>query len=924
MNVAGLLRGISRTRAAGHHEEDQGAGRRGYGGGRVCAVWVLCWLLPILDPVFAELPAPLQALGTNCRLSLESTLEEAGIDHNISIWNDALRFSGVNFLLTDRTTLFIPTDESLVDCPDGDAACSLGQGMAWRSFLTRPEGIGDLLFHISTDTSGPILPNSGSWAQQPAARQTLLTPISGSTNGTLPWAVQVYWSGDRADPYKVFYASDGAQPTSYNATQGATYLDTYSFCNSSTLVVLDRPIPAPPIPPTNLSSVEGLESLCWTNAMRVLLPSSSAPLTEAWEDVAAVALELGAEEALRMRMSAALDTSSRATFFVPGTDVLEGLPQAAGLNASFLEGTLGVLLSSLTPGGHCPAWFTSNSTENQTLALPGLDMGLAAETRVQRPGDGEEILLTRPSSGMSVGANLTGTACFSTIYATDGLLDTTSPPLEALPLNDSDWRMLLAGEGDKESMFGVQGNCNPGQDAVQQVQLGGTGTSAPADASPDAAGPPPSPTGDDGGGGGGASTAAIVALAVVLPLAALGALGGALLLLRRRRRRRAAAAAAAAAKPGSLDGGDGGTGRSSSLHTTGTSPLDGAPLGPGRSMVMVRDWPPRESSREGSGATRGPGPAAPGSASVDAAAGAGMDPDGDEDAAHDADFLLSTQELVWVVDPATGRPPFLGSGTFSTVYRAALGSGEAVAVKCLSVLPDAEGGNHVPLDVVRREAAVLRSCRSRYVVNFQGVVLPTALAAAAGTGREPPVPRGSLLVVTELVQGGDLYSALRAGRMRWYDGGARVAHDVAAGLAYLHSRRIIHFDLKSRNTLLTERGRAKLGDVGQARMLPFARSFLSSELHVGTWSHAAPETILGQRCTVQSDIYSYGVLLWEIVTGSVPIRNEMREVRVPEECPLDIAELIKACWRSDPAARPTASELLERLVAYAEPAGDPP
>lgn len=37
-----------------------GAGRRGYGGGRVCAVWVLCWLLPILDPVFAELPAPLQ------------------------------------------------------------------------------------------------------------------------------------------------------------------------------------------------------------------------------------------------------------------------------------------------------------------------------------------------------------------------------------------------------------------------------------------------------------------------------------------------------------------------------------------------------------------------------------------------------------------------------------------------------------------------------------------------------------------------------------------------------------------------------------------------------------------------------------------------------------------------------------------------
>ena len=153
--------------------------------------------------------------------------------------------------------------------------------------------------------------------------------------------------------------------------------------------------------------------------------------------------------------------------------------------------------------------------------------------------------------------------------------------------------------------------------------------------------------------------------------------------------------------------------------------------------------------------------------------------------------------------------------------------------------------------------------------------------------------------------------------------GAKVAMDVAAGLSYLHNRRVIHLDLKSSNILLKCQGvetgsegeiityNAKIADVGLAKMLPPSREYLASVDGGGTWNWCAPEVIMSQRCTPAADMWSYGVVLWELCTMEIPMRGRMREIRVPEECPQAIADFITRCNHVDPSERPTAAEAVE-------------
>jgi serine/threonine protein kinase len=79
----------------------------------------------------------------------------------------------------------------------------------------------------------------------------------------------------------------------------------------------------------------------------------------------------------------------------------------------------------------------------------------------------------------------------------------------------------------------------------------------------------------------------------------------------------------------------------------------------------------------------------------------------------------------------------------------------------------------------------------------------------------------------------------------------------------------------------------------------------------------APELLNGRKCTASVDVYSFGVLAWEVCTGECPRRGSMRDLRVPEECPQAVADLVAACLQEEAAARPTARLLLERLTALA-------
>jgi len=96
-------------------------------------------------------------------------------------------------------------------------------------------------------------------------------------------------------------------------------------------------------------------------------------------------------------------------------------------------------------------------------------------------------------------------------------------------------------------------------------------------------------------------------------------------------------------------------------------------------------------------------------------------------------------------------------------------------------------------------------------------------------------------------------------------------------------------------------------------------------------SRCAPEVILNMKCSSSADMYSYGVLLWEICTGETPIRGRMRGPRVPEECPQAVADLICGClwsemnlndtnsdrpwYKLNVKRRPTASECFDMLSA---------
>ncbi|KAL4419356.1 hypothetical protein ABPG77_001583 [Micractinium sp. CCAP 211/92] len=264
-----------------------------------------------------------------------------------------------------------------------------------------------------------------------------------------------------------------------------------------------------------------------------------------------------------------------------------------------------------------------------------------------------------------------------------------------------------------------------------------------------------------------------------------------------------------------------------------------------------------------------------------------------EDSVPLSDWMITPREIEICRRP-DGSEWELGSGGFGKVYKALRHGAQPVAVKVLAVVGDAR---YQSQEDFKREIGILRACRDPNIVAFLGASL---------------LPRSTMLV-TEYCDGGNLTRNLMAGRVTWHKRGKKIALDVARGLTYLHSRRIIHFDLKSPNILLARDGTAKISDVGMAKIM--AREYSGVTGNVGTLAWAAPEMLLGARCTEKADIYSYGVVLWEICTGATPIRGQLRDVQVPQECPAEVRELILDCLATNPRKRPSAVDVVERLRA---------
>jgi len=182
----------------------------------------------------------------------------------------------------------------------------------------------------------------------------------------------------------------------------------------------------------------------------------------------------------------------------------------------------------------------------------------------------------------------------------------------------------------------------------------------------------------------------------------------------------------------------------------------------------------------------------------------------------------------------------------------------------------------------------------------------------------------------EYVDGEDLGSLLRRiGRLP-EDKAVQLARQICAGLAAAHDQGILHRDLKPANVMIDGRGRARLTDFGLAGL---AEGFASGEVRAGTPAYMAPEQLAGKAVSVKSDLYSLGLVLYELFTGkqafSAASAAELMQLQQETSPPsptshvsgLDpaVERVILRCLEKDPTDRP-ASAL---AVAAALPGGDP-
>src|SRR4051812_31376974 len=197
----------------------------------------------------------------------------------------------------------------------------------------------------------------------------------------------------------------------------------------------------------------------------------------------------------------------------------------------------------------------------------------------------------------------------------------------------------------------------------------------------------------------------------------------------------------------------------------------------------------------------------------------------------------------------------IGTGGMSTVYRAFDQTLErVVAVK---LMHREIASDSAQLERFRREA--------RAVAQFSHPHIVGVIDAGEDDGRP--------YIVFEYVEGETLKDRIRrCGRLQ-IDEALAYAIEIARALCAAHSRGIVHRDIKPQNVLIDEEGRAKVTDFGIARSLD-EEGLTADGRVLGTTDYVAPEQALGHPCTAQSDLYSLGIVLYEMLTGQVPFKGE--------------------------------------------------
>ena len=254
----------------------------------------------------------------------------------------------------------------------------------------------------------------------------------------------------------------------------------------------------------------------------------------------------------------------------------------------------------------------------------------------------------------------------------------------------------------------------------------------------------------------------------------------------------------------------------------------------------------------------------------------------------------------------------IASGSCGEVFKGVY-NGQQVAVKVLREISTESIAEFM------KELSVMRKVRHRNIVQLIGAITSV------------PRPR----IIVEFCERGSLLDYLHSHHPLPDGARLRVALDVASGMDYLHRCNIVHRDLKAANLLLTARGECKVADFGVSRLVDPGREMTAE---TGTYRWMAPEVVAHALYDTRCDVFSFGIVLWEIAAGgaqpyagmsplqaAVGVMHRGLRPPVPPGTQPALAAIMVACWQAGPEVRPDFSALvaqLEALVAHGDGGGD--
>jgi hypothetical protein len=276
-----------------------------------------------------------------------------------------------------------------------------------------------------------------------------------------------------------------------------------------------------------------------------------------------------------------------------------------------------------------------------------------------------------------------------------------------------------------------------------------------------------------------------------------------------------------------------------------------------------------------------------------------------------ADVPTERADADWTVDfSQLKEEEVVGRGNFGVVTRCTY-AGQVVACKKLIDVADDPKTRAKHLADFTAEAETMKT-------------LPPHPNLLALVGANTDQSRGPLVLLTEFAEKGavDVYLRKKAPVLKRER--RRIELSAARGVAHLHRLGVVHRDLACRNLLMTRHGTVKVADFGMSRHLDMETGDGRTVAEFGPLRYMAPSCLLDKRYSSASDVWAFGVMMWEIESdGAVPFSHlscaqaaikvvqEGLRLSRPSDVPDDLWKCIQSCWEEDEKARPGMDEVLK-------------